>query len=287
MTWRALLNPAYVVSMVILVISALSLGRAIDAMDIYLQKLPIYPEGNRKLRQILVETDNWHRIGTDLIETAEVVKTLGTDNYLSRIYATKDREFDLAIDFHAAYYTGMVDTVPHVPERCFVGGGWQIAAESSVVDIPLDTSNWIPAPAEDGADPLYTIRVSNANDVAPGQRIELPRGVTPDGGVRMRVTMFFDPEGRKVFSGYFFIANGGTVARSEDVRLLAFSLNDDYAYYLKIQFTSAQVDTAEELAQVAGLLLDDLLPEIMLCVPRWSEVEAGRYPADRQDKDAP
>lgn len=285
MTWRALLNPAYLVALAILVISALSLGRAIDAMDIYLLKLPIYPEGNRKLRHILTETEHWRRTGADMIEAADVVKTLGTDNYVSRMYITKDRADEFVIDLHAAYYTGMVDTVPHVPERCFVGGGWQIAQESSVVEIPLDSSNWIPIQTEDGQT-LYTTRISNDNDVAPGQRIELPRGVTPEGGLRMRVTMFYDPEGRPVFSGYFFIANGGTVARSEDVRLLAFSLNDDYAYYLKVQFTSAQAESAEELAEVAGLLLDDLLPELMLCVPRWSEVEAGRYPADHPDKDA-
>lgn len=281
MTWRSLFNPAYLVALGILVVSALSLGRAISAMDIYLLKLPIYPEGNRKLRQILPETADWKRVGNDMIETADVVKTLGTDNYVSRMYAHKQE--DLVLDFHAAYYTGMVDTVPHVPERCFVGGGWQIAAESSVVDIPLDTSNWIPSSTDDT---LYTVRISHDNDVAPGTRIELPTGVTPEDSLRMRTTMFFDPEGRKVFSGYFFIANGGTVASSEDVRLLAFNLSDDYAYYLKVQFTSAQVDTAEELADVAGRLLDDLLPELMLCVPRWSEVEAGRYPADRPDMDA-
>jgi len=285
MSWRALANPAFLLAVAVLGSGALSLNRAIDAMEIYLQKLPVHPENNRQLRQILAETPNWKRYGADVVESADVIKTLGTENYLSRAYVEKtgDDAPGTIVDLHAAYYTGMVDTVPHVPERCFVGGGWQMASESSVVEIPLDAEGWIPREYETEEEPLYLIRVSNDNRDFPGRRIPLPRGVTPDGGLRMRITRFSDPEGRDVFSGYFFIANGGTVARSEDVRLLAFNLEDDYAYYLKVQFTSTQVESAEELADVAGRLLDDLLPEIMLCVPDWTEVEAGRYPPGRPD----
>ena len=279
MSWRALLNPAYLVALGVLLASALSLGRAIDAMDIYLLKLPIYPEGNRKLRQILTETEHWRRRGADVIESADIVKSLGTENYLTRAYALK-ADPGTVIDFHAAYYTGMVDTVPHVPERCFVGGGWQLASESVILDIPLDTSGWT---RSDEDDSLYEVRLSNDNQYRPGQRVPLPRGVTPDGGLRMRITRFLADE-QPFYSGYFFVANGGTVAQSEGVRLLAFRLDDDYAYYLKVQFTSAQVESPEELAGIAGKLLDDLLPEIMLCVPDWSEVQAGRYPPDRPDR---
>lgn len=286
MSWRALANPAFVVALGVLLVGALTMGRAIDAMGIYLQKQPIQPEGDRKVRQILTETDRWIRVGPDLIEAADVVKTLGTSNYVSRAYAAKDPDgrpdLDDVVDFHAAYYTGMIDTVPHVPERCFVGGGWQIAADSRIVDVPLDPSGWILD--EDAG--VYLVRISNRNHDRPGQRVPLPRGVTPDGGLKMRVTEFYDPKGRRVFTGYFFIANGGTVASAEGVRLLAFDLTQDYAYYLKVQVTSLQAQSAEELGAVTGELLDDLLPEIMLCVPDWTKVRAGTYPDDRPDTQA-
>jgi len=288
MRWRALASPSFVVALGVLLAGALSMGRAIDAMGIYLQKQPIQPEGGRKLRQILTETDHWIRHGADLIESADVVKSLGTENYLSRTYVAKGEgatpDLDTAVEFHAAYYTGMIDTVPHVPERCFVGGGWQIAADSRIVDIPLDTSAWTLHPDAEG--PVYEVRVSNRNADRPGRRVPLPRGLTPDGGLRMRVTEFYDPKGRRVFTGYFFIANGGTVASAEGVRLLAFDLTQDYAYYLKVQITSLRAESPEDLAARAGELLDDLLPEIMLCVPDWTRVEAGLYPTDRHGSGA-
>lgn len=286
MSWRPLASPAFLVALAILVVAALSMGRAIGVMGIYLEKLPIQPEHDRKLRQILTETDNWRRVGDDVIEAADVVESLETDNYVTRTYVAKvqNPRDAVGIDFHAAYYTGMIDTVPHVPERCFVGGGWQIAADSHIVDIPLDSTGWLPM--DDSDDPIYEIRVSNRNKERPGQRVPLPRGVTPRGGLKMRVTEFFDSQGRSVYAGYFFIANGGTVASAEGVRLLAFDLTDDYAYYLKVQFTSPQVGSAEELASIAGRLLDDLMPEIMLCVPDWTKVEAGTYPPARSPGDS-
>jgi len=62
------------------------------------------------------------------------------------------------------------------------------------------------------------------------------------------------------------------------VRLLAFDLRNDYAFYCKVQVSSDRAKSAEELAEWAGSLLGDLLPEIMRCVPDWAEVERGTYP---------
>jgi hypothetical protein len=70
------------------------------------------------------------------------------------------------------------------------------------------------------------------------------------------------------------------VASAEGVRLLAFDLTDTYSYYLKVQFTSGAVSSAEELAAHAGEFLSEMLPEIMLRVPDWVEVREGRYPHD-------
>ena len=82
-----------------------------------------------------------------------------------------------------------------------------------------------------------------------------------------------------VFAGYFFIANGGTVPNAESVRLLAFNLDDTYSYYVKVQFSSATVDSAEELVEIVGSMLTVMLPEFMLRLPDWVDVREGRYPA--------
>lgn len=260
---------------------ALGMTAAIRAYGIHLRKLPIYPPEGRLLLGLPVETASWKRVGQDRVETPETIKTLGTENYVSRIYVEKNppegRE-PRGMEFHAAYYTGMIDTVPHVPDRCFVGGGLQIGDRAQVLPLELDRTSWVPD--DDVPEALrgrvFTVRLANGeHSQKPGARVRLP--FDPQ-DIRLRVVEFLDGRGGKLYAGYFFIANGGTVASAEGVRLLAFNLTDDHAYYLKVQFTSGQATSAQELAEDAASLLSELIGEIMLCVPDWVEVERGAYP---------
>jgi len=66
------------------------------------------------------------------------------------------------------------------------------------------------------------------------------------------------------------------------VRLLAFKLDDVYAYYLKVQVTSGMVENSAELAEASRGLLRELLPDIMRSTPDWTEVQRGTYPLDRE-----
>ena len=70
------------------------------------------------------------------------------------------------------------------------------------------------------------------------------------------------------------------------MRLLAFKLEDDYAYYLKVQFTSSNVRSADELAQHASSLLGELFGDVMLCLPDWVNVQTGSYPPDNPRRQA-
>ena len=267
----------------LLAASAGGMGFAINAYDLHLTKIPIYPEGNRTLRATLpTETEHWRQLGQDTIESPDIVKVLGTENYVTRTFirkATEDSDPSI-IDFHAAYYTGMIDTVPHVPERCFVGGGLQQGGGTVTVPIPLDTARWRPdTGVEDPelAGRVNRVRLSNRWSASPGKRVRLPADAE---NIKLRTTEFLTPDNKPFYAGYFFVANGGTVSSAEGIRLLAFNLTDDYAYYMKVQFTSQTAGSAEELAEEAGLLLDDILGDLMLCVPDWVEVREGRYPAD-------
>jgi len=104
--------------------------------------------------------------------------------------------------------------------------------------------------------------------------------------MQLRVTEFTLPGRPSLYAGYFFIVNGEHRSSAEGVRLLAFDLKTDYAYYLKVQFNSQRVDSAEELAEIAGDLLDDLLGELMLCVPDWADVTTGAWPEDDNKRPA-
>lgn len=280
MIGRGLKNPAFLTAMAVMLLAAVGMSAGIKAMGIYLRKLPIYAPEGRELRSLPTETANWIREGADRIEEAETESTLGTKNYVTRVYVMKNPPEGkrIAVELHCAYYTGMIDTVPHVPDRCFVGGGMQISQAAAVIPLPLDASAWtldsfVP---DDLKGRIHRVRLGEHSS-RPGAMVRLPRDAKD---IKFRAGAYKTPSGQPITAGYFFIANGGTVAEAEAVRLLAFDLKADYAYYLKVQFNTAGGETPEELATLSASLLNDLFGDIMLCVPDWVEVERGLYPAD-------
>lgn len=216
--------------------------------------------------------------------TAEVLESLGTRNYISRLYVKKDSMQSgspIVLDVHCAYYTGMVDTVPHIPERCFVGGGMTLVSSAVTVPIPIDLTRFPPDPTIDPAvidpDTYGMIRRGRTGQwsTAPGVRSRMPFGFDK---LKLRVTQYEQINGSRVFSGYFFVANGWVASDTIQVRQQAFDLSADYAYYAKIQFTSSTVKSAEELGAYAADFLNEMAPEIMRRIPDWTSVLAGEYP---------
>jgi hypothetical protein len=99
----------------------------------------------------------------------------------------------------------------------------------------------------------------------------------PIGDFKLRTTEFREADNpdARIFAGYFFIANGQTTPLPEGVRAFAFNLETKYAYYAKIQFTMSVSNetTKRQFAEVVADLAGELLPELMLCLPDWSEIE--------------
>lgn len=263
--------------------AAIGLTAGLHAADIHLTKRPVHPRSGLTVQALPRQTAGWEQIGRDRIESAEIQEELGTDNYVSRTYRRKSSAGGPPqyVELHAAYYTGSVDTVPHVPDRCFVGGGMLIDGATVNVPLTLDTDRWAldtdPAIPEAWQGTIYTTRISSDSRNAPNKRVRLPRRPHD---LKLRCTPYVTPRGDRLVAGYFFIANGGHVAGADGVRLLAFDLKSDYAYYLKVQFTSLDVETPEELAELAADLLGELIGELMLCVPDWVDVTTGRWPED-------
>ncbi len=274
-------GPAFIAAMLLLVASAAGLSAVVRTLGAHLTKLPIQPDSGYKQLSIpdkLVgwpDIDHgWRQVGQDRSMSVEEEEELGTKDTISRLYvelAPKDSSKPRGVQLHTAYYTGMIDTVPHVPDRCITAHGTQMDGSPKVVDVPIDMSRLTVHPEADPAKPtVYRMR-----NLSIGRQVALPRGIEK---LQMTVTPFKDPDGRRFFAGYFFIANGGVVASANGVRLLAFRLQDDYAYYLKVQVTSNDVGSEEELGRLTGEFLNNLLPEISYRIPDWTEVEAGRYP---------
>jgi len=273
-----------------LALAAAALHAAIAATGAHVRKLAL--PAPAPLRTIPARSESWERFGADPPPMpAEIVETLGTENYLTRRYirvgsarAGRPEVFEL----HCTYFTGMADTVPHVPETCFVGGGMRVLRQSVVVPVPIDLSRFPPDPTIDpdefDPDEFGVIRRGRTGPASPtpGVRVRMPFGLE---NLALRVTEFQTPEGDRLFAGYFFLANGWAVSDAIQVRLRAFDLTTDYAYYGKVQFTSPLVGSPEELADLAADFLNEMLPEIMLRVPDWVEVARGRYPPDRPPSD--
>ena len=283
MTPSALREPAFLVAVGLLSAGAVGLFFGIEAAHVYLTKKPIYPRSGLKLNALPTETAGWIRVGTDYVESAEIVDELGTTNYLTRMYMEKnppDRRAPRTVQLHIAYYTGMIDTVPHVPDRCFIAGGLRPGGLDERVPLTLDDSTWLQRQdvRDDWKGRVFTMRPSSDYGITGGARVTLPRN---PGRITMRAMNFVDDRtGQTLYAGYFFIANGGTVPRAEGVRLLAFELSDDYAYYTKVQFTSQSVTSVEDFAELASSLFNDLIGDIMFCIPDWVEVDQGLWPTN-------
>ncbi len=282
---RAVSAPAFIVSLVVLFGGGAAFRSTVAALKFQLSKLPI--EAELKLPSLPTQTARWKMV-SERQEGAEMLETLGTHNYVTRAYVRNEEAGDPAakvLELHAAYYTGMIDTVPHVPDRCLVGAGFTITGTTRSIPLALDLSTWNATTVPGFEGTVLSRRSYRTRDaIGPDgterkviirPQVRLPQGIE---GVALRTTEFATPQGgRKLIAGYFFIANGGIASTAEDVRGLAFDLRASYAYYLKVQF-SGGFDTPEELGAAAADLLEDLLPDLVLCAPDWYAVLAGEYP---------
>ena len=104
-----------------LALGGLGLRIGMQALDVYLKKDPVPLRTD--LGAIPTVLGHWQRIGEDQQMDAAMVESLGTEKYLTRSYAIDGDPAKGVISLHLAYYTGMIDTVPHIPERCWGAGG--------------------------------------------------------------------------------------------------------------------------------------------------------------------
>jgi hypothetical protein len=265
---------ALVVTAVTLAVCGVGFRFAARAAEAYFAKQPV--ELRQPLTSIPKQLGPWRAAGQDITLTAEIEESLGTSYYLDRVYDRQGDDQDpAAVLVHIPYYTGLIDAVPHVADRCLQAGGWVSTGLPRNLELPLDRSGWRPDPQ----------RV-NLNTGEPYPLVTFPHRVTgkeqtvrmPIGEFRLRTTEFREADNpdARIYAGYLFVANGQTTPTPEGVRAFAFNLKTKYAYYAKVQFTMSVPEgmTQDEFAEVVADLADLLLPELMLCLPDWSEVES-------------
>jgi hypothetical protein len=229
----------------------------------------------RPLDEIPPQLGPWLQVSKDQPLDKELQDVLGTEKYIFRDYvdtrqipapelATLKKEIAAGdatghmvrlqsekptsvITAAVTYYTGMVDTVAHIPDRCYVAGGYE----------PIDHS--------------YPVL-----DITPPAAI----GSYADSAARQMQVCFINFEDQTpnhstipVNVAYFFQCNGAYEYDPIDgVRLHLQDLSQRHGYYAKVELKTVINDTNASKETMADFLRY-AMPEIERCLPDWAAVK--------------
>jgi hypothetical protein len=170
----------------------------------------------------------------------EVLETLGTHEFL-QVYLTDTRkpasDPTAIAQVFITYYTGKPDLVPHVPDECYLAGGFNpIMKETATVFVP-----GVGAPQDEIPIRLIVFETSRQRRMMGAEAAIIP-------------------------VLYFFHTNGQYATTRSEVRFLQSNPFQRHAYYAKVEVTFPQTFAlpaaearAASLAAV-GPLLEKVLP---------------------------
>ena len=239
MTWR---QPAYLACVTVLVLGILGMSAIERALGLVLTKKPLL------LIAPLTALDNeqlkpYHVAETFTIDDPTLQETLGTEDYIQWVLQdSRRRPTDPAhqVLLFVTYYA-LPDKVPHVPEECYLGSGFQrLATDSLHVHIPAEGgSSTVPA--------RYLVFSSDRSSMwTQGQRIPVV---------------------------YLFRVNGDYAGSRDEARLaLNRNMFGPASYFSKVELVfnrSLERMTQEQVRRAAQDLLAVVLPLL----------ERGHWPA--------
>ena len=278
---RLLAQPDFVVVFLLLGISALSLNFATDYLKLHFRKRPVAMRVAWDAADgIPASMGHWVQVSKDKPLDPDTEHILGTGKYLYREYANRDVLGDQAVEslrnlsgdqsaaalsqvqlahpeavIHVGitYYTGLVDTVAHIPDRCYIGDGFDVSTYTTEADQKVGAY-------ADGSARVLTFRFINFDDQTGRGRV-----------------------GRNV--AYLFHVNGHYESDPLGVRRSLQNLLEPYGYYAKVELmtvspsSSALGSTQQQAVQAHSLsAMEDffaaLLPEVERCLPDWQQVHA-------------
>jgi hypothetical protein len=142
------------------------------------------------------------------------------------------------------YYTGLVDTVAHIPDRCYIADGYEPNS--------------------------YTVPTLNLGPDAAGNYFPLP----------VRLISFDDATGNNRVSkcvAYVFHTNGHYESDPLGVRRTLENLSERYGYYAKIEMMMLLPSVNDSDVATASNGMTEFLtaarPEIEACFPDWSQLK--------------
>jgi hypothetical protein len=178
----------------------------------------------------------------------DALKGRASDECKKMVLALQMQRDDGVVNMGLTYYTGLVDTVAHIPDRCYIADGYEPSSYT--------TPTWNVAPAGAPAQPLGVHFIS-FEDQTGNNRV--PKCVA-----------------------YVFQVNGEYQCDPLEVRIRLQNLMQRYGYYAKIELMTVNkeremqdVDT-QTAADMMTQFLTAAKPEIEKCLPDWKKVTQGQ-----------
>ncbi|MFA5238101.1 MAG: hypothetical protein WC476_00130 [Phycisphaerae bacterium] len=127
------IQPAFLICAAILAVAGGGMSVAVKSLGIYLKKEP-WPL--QKSLGLLDEKGlpSYKVVSKEKIESGEVVDTLGTEDYIQWVLEDLDVPSDSPVRYCSLFitYYELPDKVPHVPEECYMGSGFQRLVSDSI-----------------------------------------------------------------------------------------------------------------------------------------------------------
>jgi hypothetical protein len=253
---RSVLRPPFLVAVGLLLCSALLAGPVASVLGYtrIKQRLELKAELNtlqvEKLAPYALRRVGEHD-GKVLLRR-EILDALGTNQYLSwklEDTALPSKDPLRFVDLNVTYYSGGHNLVPHTPEACMVGGGYNpVRLEYMDVHVP---------------------GLGLADDRLPVRVCTFGR------------TKVFNEEQFEVV--YTFYCNGRYVATRDAVRVLLNNPKDRYAFFSKVE-VSFPGATREDSVRGTEKLLARVLPVLM--EDHWPDFEAAERAANASPEKA-
>lgn len=202
------------------------------------------PDGERILTEDILES---LKIGTSLDESR--VGDRQSNWYLSRIYVDTSKKSKQPFRYwllDITYYTGGLEKVPHIPERCLTASGAQLLGSDSVVF------------SVDGLGAKY-------EDWQGGLKFRRTRYVRRDENMFREI---------KAAQFYLFSLNGNPESNWTTVRRQLSMPFGKYAYFAKIQF--APMDPTEddqEILDETEKFVKQFLPYVVRTLPMPEDIK--------------
>ena len=128
-------QPAFVCCALVLAVSGLGMSVMTDSLGGYLTKTPSLLQ--RPLDQLdAAALAPFEVIAKQKIESQDIIASLGTEDYIQWVLEDADDAMGTGRVMVFVTYYRLPDRVPHVPEECYMGGGFQrLATDAMTLDV--------------------------------------------------------------------------------------------------------------------------------------------------------